>query len=65
MLPNMKRDADGGFTIYVQTQSPGKALETNWLPAPEGPFMVTMRYYWPKEELLNGTWTSPAIERVR
>lgn len=65
MLPNMKRDADGGYTIYVQAQSPGQALETNWLPAPEGPFMVTMRYYWPKDELLNGNWTSPSIERVR
>jgi hypothetical protein len=26
--------------------------------------MLTMRYYWPKSELLNGTWKSPQVQRV-
>jgi Protein of unknown function (DUF1214) len=34
MLPDLKRDADGGLTLYIQNESPGKALESNWLPAP-------------------------------
>jgi hypothetical protein len=51
--------------VYVQSTSPGKAKEANWLPAPNGPFMVTMRYYWPKPELLNDRWKSPSIQRVR
>lgn len=34
MLPNLKVDADGGLTIYIQTDSPGKDKEANWLPAP-------------------------------
>ncbi|MGX9689466.1 DUF1254 domain-containing protein [Achromobacter anxifer] len=65
MLPSLKRDPDGGVTIHIQAESPGKGKEANWLPAPAGPFMVTMRYYWPKPALLNGKWVSPEIERAR
>ena len=59
MLPNLVKDSDGGLTIYVQHDSPGKDREPNWLPAPEGPFMMAMRLYWPKEEALDGTWQAP------
>ncbi|MCK4992959.1 MAG: DUF1254 domain-containing protein, partial [Bacteroidales bacterium] len=55
------RDEDGGITMYLQHRSPGKALEANWLPAPEGPFSVVLRLYWPKEEALTGTWIVPKI----
>ena len=48
MLPSLKRDADGGITLYVQHESPGKDEESNWLPAPKGPFFSVMRLYWPK-----------------
>jgi len=65
MLPNLTKDADGGLTLYIQHDSPGKDKETNWLPAPNGPFMVTMRYYWPKPELLSGKWHSPLIEQAK
>lgn len=34
------------------------------LPAPSGPFMMAMRYYLPKEDLLNGKWKSPQVERA-
>ncbi|MGT2494677.1 DUF1214 domain-containing protein [Cupriavidus basilensis] len=34
MLGRLQRDADGGLTFYVQHDSPGKAKESNWLPAP-------------------------------
>ena len=65
MLPNLKRDTDGGLTIYVQNESPGADKEANWLPAPKGPFMMAMRYYWPKPELLRGKWKSPTVQRVK
>jgi hypothetical protein len=63
MLPNMKRDADGGLTLYIQNESPGKDKEANWLPAPKGKFWMAMRLYWPKEEALNGEWTAPPLKR--
>ena len=65
MLPNLKRDPDGGLTIYVQSDSPGKDKQANWLPAPKGPFMAAMRYYLPKPQLLEGQWTSPPMQRTR
>jgi hypothetical protein len=61
MLPNMKRDPDGGITLYIQHESPGKDKEANWLPAPKGPFLMFMRLYWPKDEALQGKWTAPKL----
>jgi hypothetical protein len=61
MLPDLKREPDGGLTIYIQNESPGADKESNWLPAPKGPFMMAARYYWPKPELLDEKWKSPAV----
>jgi hypothetical protein len=62
MLPELKRDADGGITLYIQHDSPGKDKESNWLPAPHGSFFVALRVYWPKPEALNGTWKRPSLQ---
>jgi hypothetical protein len=64
MLPNLKRDADGGITLYVQNASPGKDKESNWLPAPEGPFFAVLRLYWPKPTALNGKWQAPPLQQA-
>jgi len=65
MLPDFVRDADGGITLYLQHDSPGKAEEPNWLPAPKGPFSAVMRLYWPKAEALDGTWKQPPLKQVQ
>ncbi len=60
-------DADGGITLYVQSTSPGADKESNWLPAPNGPFIMFMRLYWPKEtppSILDGSWKVPAVKVV-
>lgn len=64
MLPNLVKDPDGGLTIYIQNTSPGPENEANWLPAPDGPFTVVMRLYWPKPDALNGTWQPPKPVKV-
>lgn len=64
MLPNLKQDADGGLTIYIQNDSPGQDKEANWLPAPDGPFWIPMRIYWPKPEALDGTWKAPPLTKL-
>ena len=60
MLPDLIKDPDGGYTLYLQHQSPGPAREANWLPTPSGPFIAVMRLYWPKPDALNGDWKAPA-----
>jgi len=65
MLPQLKRDADGGLTLLIQYESPGKDQETNWLPAPKGPFIMFLRLYWPKPEALEGKWTAPSVAKAR
>ena len=65
MLPEFKRDKEGGITFYIQNSSPGKDKESNWLPAPKGPFMVVLRLYWPKESALDGTWKNPPMQLVK
>ena len=62
MLPGLKRDADGGLTLYLQSESPGKELESNWLPAPKGPFAAALRIYLPEPSVLDGKWKAPALE---
>jgi len=64
MLPQLKRDADGGLTLLIQNESPGKDKEANWLPAPKGPFVMAMRLYWPKEEAVDGKWTAPPAKKA-
>jgi hypothetical protein len=70
MLPAMKKNPDGSLTIYIQKDPPGKAKESNWLPAPDGPIYMVMRLYWPKTEppsILppgDGSWSPPGIKRV-
>jgi hypothetical protein len=64
MLPQFVKDADGGYTFYVQNESPGKDKEPNWLPAPKGPFVMYMRLYWPKPEALDGTWKQPPLTKT-
>ena len=45
-----KFNPDGSLDLYFQTESPGKDKEWNWLPAPKGPFNLTMRLYAPKSD---------------
>jgi hypothetical protein len=61
----LKHNADGSVDLYVQNENPGKAKESNWLPAPADKFVLMLRLYWPKEtppSLLDGTWTIPAVK---
>jgi len=64
MESQLVRDADGGITLYIQHDSPGKGKQANWLPAPKGPFFMVMREYWPKPEALDGTWKVPPAVRA-
>jgi hypothetical protein len=70
MLPNMKKNADGGVTLYIQKDNPGVDKEANWLPAPNDLVYLVMRLYWPKTEAPSilpageGTWKPPGIVKA-
>jgi len=57
-------NADGSLEIVVASQLPPGVPATNWLPAPEGPFTLTMRLYWPEDSVFDGRWTPPPLERL-
>lgn len=61
---NIKAEADGSVTIYMQHDSPGKDKETNWLPAPAGSFFINMRVYGPASSIIALDWVPPGVRRV-
>ena len=71
ILSRMEKNADGSLTLYIQKDSPGKAKEANWLPAPDDTIYLVMRLYCPKEtppSILSpgdGTWKPPSVIRVQ
>jgi hypothetical protein len=59
-----KYNSDGSLDLYFQNESPGADQEANWLPAPKGPFGLTMRIYAPKSEALTGKWNPPPVVKA-
>jgi len=71
MEPNLKKNADGSLTLYIQNKSPGKDKESNWLPAPNDLIYLVMRLYWPKTEPPSilppgeGTWKPTGLVKAK
>jgi hypothetical protein len=64
--PGLKNNADGSLDIYIQHDSPEKAKESNWLPAPsDDKFSLILRLYIPQEVILKGQYQYPAVRIVR
>jgi hypothetical protein len=64
---NLKANDDGSVDLYLQHESPGADKEANWLPAPEGKFILMLRFYWPKDtppSIIDGTWKIPPVKLV-
>ena len=55
---------DGSLDIFLASDHPGDAQVANWLPVPEGNFVVTMRLYLPRDEALDGRWNPPPARRL-
>jgi hypothetical protein len=55
---------DNSLTLQIQHERPAEG-DANWLPAPSGPFYLILRMYHPREEMLNGRYTLPPVQRVK
>jgi hypothetical protein len=60
-----KQGKDGSLTLYLQKKSPGKDKESNWLPSPEGEFLLAFRTYLPTKEIVEQTWEIPGLVKVK
>ncbi len=60
--PGLKRNADGSLDIWMSHAHPGAERESNWLPAPPGPFHLFLRAYLPRLELIEGRFPMPEPE---
>jgi hypothetical protein len=59
-----KYNPDGSLDLFFENKSPGPDKEANWLPAPKGPFNLTMRIYAPTLDVLTGKWSPPPVKRA-
>ncbi len=55
---------DGSLTLYAGPNSPGADRESNWLPAPDGPFWLVLRNYGPDQSIIDGTYRVPPVMPV-
>lgn len=63
---DLKYNEDGSLDIYIQNTDPGGDKTSNWLPSTqEGLTNLTLRLYWPKESVLDGTWIVPSVRKVK
>jgi hypothetical protein len=55
---------DGSLEIAIQHDRPDGS-ESNWLPAPaQDDFNLMLHMYWPSQQVLDGSWTIPPVQRV-
>jgi len=56
---------DGSLTLYLSSELPDGAPESNWLPAPAGKrFSLNHRFYVPRPEVISGEWYAAPLVRV-
>jgi hypothetical protein len=64
--PGLKRESDGGFTIWLTRTDPGGDASRNWLPTPAtmDTFFLTMRAYFPRRDMLDGSYRLPKVTEI-
>jgi hypothetical protein len=64
----MQLNADGSLDIFLQHDAPpeGTLQHDNWIPTPGAgaKYLLLLRMYDPTNELFEGGWVPPAVERI-
>ncbi len=61
----LRYNRNGSLDIYIQNARPAGKRVANWLPAPPDAFNLMMRVYWPRQAMLDGTWSAPPVHRAQ
>ena len=57
--PGLIYDDDGSLTIHVSAQRPAETA--NWLPVPDGPYLLGMRVYEGEAQVIACDWFPPSL----
>jgi hypothetical protein len=60
----LQANPDGSVDVLLQPAAPS-GRERNWLPTPNGNFMLWLRAYGPAPTVLDGSWHPPAVTEVQ
>ena len=64
-VSKLEYEANGDLRLYLASDLPKGAPETNWLPTSKGhPFSMNLRLYVPKQEVITGEYFVPPIKKV-
>ncbi len=56
---------DGSVTLWIQEKEPEDPLKrANWLPAPDGPFVLVLRMYWPEDRAVERPYAPPGVAAI-
>jgi hypothetical protein len=62
----LKFNDDGSLTLFLGASEPADEVgKANWLPAPDGNFLLCLRTYVPKDVLHDGSYALPNVVRGR
>jgi hypothetical protein len=59
----LRHGSDGSLEIQIQNRAPERG-NSNWLPAPEGPYQLVLRTYQPKQALFDGSYKLPPLQKL-
>ena len=61
----LQRNDDGSLTVFISKDRPNDTKRmANWLPAPDGNFMLQIRLYEPLDSVVRGDFELPQLNRV-
>lgn len=56
-------NSDGSLDFYLSNTRP-EIEDVNWVPAPAGDFKTLLRIYWPQDDVLDGIWSLPDVQKL-
>ncbi|MBT9471973.1 MAG: DUF1254 domain-containing protein [Pseudomonadota bacterium] len=59
--PGLTYNKDGSLDLWISREDPGAERRSNWLPTPQGPFMLSLRAFMPRASLLTGQYRAPPV----